>query len=71
MSDIKAGDVVTLKTGGPEMTVSGVGVGYSCCVWFCSEVHNYKTLECDPKALVAKKSSVGDITLEIKIEVKP
>ena len=41
MSDIKAGDVVELKSGGPRMTVESGGPspkeeseGCVCCIWF-------------------------------------
>ncbi|WP_353221109.1 DUF2158 domain-containing protein [Salinisphaera sp. S4-8] len=38
MSDqIQPGDIVTLKSGGPEMTVSWVEEGDALCQWFDSK----------------------------------
>ena len=34
MSDLKVGDVVRLKSGGPVMTVAKMGDGYVICQWF-------------------------------------
>jgi uncharacterized protein YodC (DUF2158 family) len=38
MDEIKAGDVVSLKSGGPDMTVTSVGDNYGTqsawCAWF-------------------------------------
>lgn len=57
MSDFKAGDVVSLKSGGPKMTVQDVGdyelrgPGLSAkCVWFegtrkIDDVFNVETLK--------------------------
>jgi len=67
MRDIKAGDVVTLKTGGPEMAVSYSEAG---CLWFCHDALNYKIVERDPPVLAAKKSSIGDIVIPLSVEVK-
>lgn len=30
----KSGDVVTLKSGGPDMTVTDTSMGQIACVWF-------------------------------------
>lgn len=47
-TQIKAGDKVQLKSGGPEMTVEEVTErGYAKCVWFISdklETHAFKTI---------------------------
>ncbi len=32
--ELKAGDVVVLKTGGPKMTISSIGAGFAFCQWF-------------------------------------
>lgn len=42
MSDLKAGDIVVVKSGGPEMTVQEAGNSpelgsYAACVWFDSK----------------------------------
>ena len=33
-AEIKAGDIVTLKSGGPKMTVAWVDDGQANCEWF-------------------------------------
>lgn len=51
MSDIKVGDVVYLKSGGPAMTVSSKPntLGNVKCVWFSGEKAD--SLEVKPEAL--------------------
>jgi len=34
VSNIQAGDVVQLKSGGPYMTVAWIEEGEACCEWF-------------------------------------
>lgn len=34
MNEIKAGDVVVLKSGSPKMTVQAIRDGLAICVWF-------------------------------------
>lgn len=51
MSDIKAGDVVYLKSGGPAMTINGkskMGTEWSCA-WFVD--NNIKSADFRPDAL--------------------
>lgn len=38
MSDLKVGDVVRLKSGGPLMTVAEVATGYIKTEWFSGDV---------------------------------
>jgi len=34
MNEFKVGDVVTLNSGGPKMTISSIDGDLVCCTWF-------------------------------------
>lgn len=57
MSDLKTGDVVYLKSGGPAMTVNGkAGMGSELvCVWFVNSEN--KTATFQPEALTKENPS--------------
>lgn len=38
--DINAGDIVILKSGGPDMTVEWIEAGAAYCVWFDGKKQN-------------------------------
>ena len=42
MAEIKAGDEVVLKSGGPVMTVETAGQGRVSCSWFDAEKRRHK-----------------------------
>ena len=46
------GDVVRLKSGGPDMTVSKLTEdGYIGVVWFNTRIHEYASTQCEPEML--------------------
>jgi uncharacterized protein YodC (DUF2158 family) len=57
---LKAGDVVTLKTGGPEMVVEVVDNNGAACSWFVAggvlQRHTFY-----PGNLVVKSSGIGEV----------
>jgi len=55
----KIGDVVQLKSGGPEMTVSKIDAEEVLCTWWSSQESDHKERSFDPALLVvvAKTSS--------------
>ena len=61
---IKAGDTVTLKSGGPRMTVMAVGgssTSAARCVWFDPEAHPYTMQEADILVVALTKVGPGDV----------
>ncbi len=41
MAAVKEGDVVKLKSGGPDMTIMSLGhSGSYCCIWFSGDRRN-------------------------------
>lgn len=48
MEELKVGDVVRLKSGGPKMVVSGKVNESLTCVWYTGEGHGYSTAFFDP-----------------------
>jgi len=66
MSDIQVGDVVTLKSGGPEMTVtevSAIGDGGTMCVWteWFDDKKNAKTGNFSLTSVAKKPETDGPI----------
>jgi uncharacterized protein YodC (DUF2158 family) len=53
--EFKPGDVVMLKSGGPEMTVTGVKDGKVGAVWYRGRDQDYMTCRFDPALLVKTK----------------
>lgn len=49
--DLKPGDVVRLKSGGPIMTVCGSAHGLASVVWYCEHAHEYIMDEFDAGVL--------------------
>ena len=44
-NEIKVGDVVMLKSGGPKMTVNDIDVDGNCeCLWYVLDMRNDDTL---------------------------
>ena len=60
MEDFKVGDVVRLKSGGPDMTVTSVKERIIHCKWF-TYAGNWTTPAIDtfPPAALEKKSASG------------
>lgn len=58
-TNFKTGDIVTLKSGGPEMTVSEIihsvhkGEYEVECIYYNKEKNEYKTLMFKPQILIA------------------
>lgn len=53
-SEIKVGDVVRLRSGGPEMTVIGRdgSSGFTCAYWVDAVVYEFRTLVADGRSLI-------------------
>jgi len=54
METFKKGDVVKLKSGGPDMTVENVKVSKATCIWFVNgakkkDIFDVDTLELVPR----------------------
>ena len=60
MADLKAGDVVHLKSGGPRMTISGrmSALGELTCLWFEGKTRHSGVF--GPDALVLAKTQAED-----------
>lgn len=65
MSKIKVGDIVTLKSGSPEMTVTYAGTDTVHTAWVCDETSDFKGLEAGSEAFKKK----GGIALEYDVKV--
>ncbi|MEO6924451.1 MAG: DUF2158 domain-containing protein [Bryocella sp.] len=53
MADIKTGDVVQLKSGGPKMTVNGLDeYGNAFCLWFADSKVDSKSFAAETLAKV-------------------
>lgn len=50
--EFNIGDVVMLKSGGPALTVIGVGADGITCVWYADSDDNFRTTVLPPETLV-------------------
>ncbi len=66
MTDIKAGDLVRLKAGGPDMVVEAVTGNRAICVWFDKAKHNSESFALE--TIGTKNDGVGKILDRIKSE---
>ena len=57
MSELKAGDVVSLKSGGPRMTISSKGTNGCYCKWFSGEEVKHDTFTPESLEKVEKGES--------------
>ena len=61
MAEWKPGDVVQLKSGGPIMTVDGIGGSGKCiCTWFVKGEHKYNTFAPEALRQAAPSGHGGD-----------
>ena len=52
MANVKVGDVVQLKSGGPKMTVQTVEPNHIYCVWFAGTEHKGASFSADALEVV-------------------
>jgi uncharacterized protein YodC (DUF2158 family) len=55
MEKFKKGDVVRLKSGGPDMTVQDLNESEVTCVWFMGEVKQQDDFDVDTLELVPRQ----------------
>jgi len=53
MSEVnfKIGDIVNLKSGGPDMTISGIDSGWIECTYWNKETKKFDSITLDPGTL--------------------
>ncbi|OTG86707.1 hypothetical protein B9T31_06830 [Acinetobacter sp. ANC 4558] len=58
MSNFQEGDIVELKSGSPNMTITEInGNGYAVVAWYCYDSNEIKTKPIETTALKKKQNS--------------
>ena len=67
MNELKVGDIVQLKSGGPKMTIQGINKESVECSWFVNKEHKSDFFNYDTLALYSQKPAIVGVVRSRKI----